>query len=187
MFMEEQKPKSKKIIKELLEWVIYFIILMILTYLTVTYVGQRTRVEGDSMYPMLHDGDNLIVDKITYKFSDPERFDIVVFPYQYETNIFYIKRIIALPGETILIKDGVIYIDGEVLDEEYGAEVIELSGIAAEEIQLGDDEYFVLGDNRNHSKDSRDPSVGLLHEDDLVGRAWMRIWPFERFGVIKHE
>ena len=83
--------------------------------------------------------------------------------------------------------DGYVYINGEVLDENYGLEVMDDPGIAAEPITLGEDEYFVLGDNRNHSSDSRDPSVGVLHRDDIMGRAWIRIWPFDKFGVIKHE
>ena len=85
------------------------------------------------------------------------------------------------------MKDGYVYIDGEKLDENYGLEVMEDAGIAAEPIELGEDEYFVLGDNRNHSSDSRDPSVGILHRDELIGRAWVRIWPLDSIGVIPHE
>ena len=144
-------------------------------------------MSGHSMETTLSDGDNLIVDKISYRFRDPERFEIIVFPFQYEEHTYYIKRIIGLPGETVQVIDGYVYINGEVLDENYGLEVMDDPGIAAEPITLGEDEYFVLGDNRNHSSDSRDPSVGVLHRDDIMGRAWIRIWPFDKFGVIKHE
>ena len=139
------------------------------------------------METTLSDRDNLIVDKISYRFRDPERFEIIVFPFQYEEHTYYIKRIIGLPGETVQVIDGYVYINGEMLDENYGLEVMDDPGIAAEPITLGEDEYFVLGDNRNHSSDSRDPSVGVLHRDDIMGRAWIRIWPFDKFGVIKHE
>ena len=106
--------------------------------------------------------DNLIVDKITYRFREPERFDIIVFPFEYEDNTFYIKRIIGLPGETVQIdRDGNIFINGEILEEGYGKEVIQEPGRAYEPITLGEDEYFVLGDNRNNSSDSRDMSVGV--------------------------
>lgn len=173
--------------RELLSWVIYLLLVIGVSFLLVTFVGQRTKVQGRSMQNTLSDGDNLIVDKISYRFRDPERFEIIVFPYQYQENTYYIKRIIGLPGETIQIKDGYIYIDGELLEEHYGAEVMEQSGIAADPIELGEDEYFVLGDNRNHSADSRDPSVGVLKRDQLMGRAFLRIWPLGSVGFISHE
>ncbi len=180
--------KEKGIFRTLLGWIFYILIIVVLTYLIITYVGQRTRVSGSSMEPTLSDGDNLIVDKISYRFRDPQRYDIIVFPYKYEDNTYYIKRIIGLPGETIQIKDGYVYINGEFLSSEiYGAEVMDDAGIAEEPITLGADEYFVLGDNRNHSSDSRDPSVGVLTRSDLIGRAWLRIYPFDKFGFIRHQ
>ena len=180
-----EKPKG--IVKELLGWIVYIAIIIGLTWLIITFVGQRTRVSGHSMEATLHDGDNLIVDKLSYHFREPKRFEIIVFPYRHKENTYYIKRIIGLPGETVQVKDGYVYINGEKLDENYGLEVMEDAGIAAEPIELGEDEYFVLGDNRNHSSDSRDPSVGILHRDELFGRAWIRIWPLDSIGVIPHE
>lgn len=167
---------------------LYLLVILCAVYLLIHYVGQRTQVQGSSMEPMLTNGDNLIVDKISYRFRDPERFDIIVFPFQYEDNVFYIKRIIGLPGETVRIDDeGNIYINGEILEEHYGKEVIQNPGRAREEITLADDEYFVMGDNRNNSSDSRDPSVAEVKREDIVGRAWLRIWPFKEFGFIKHQ
>ena len=179
--------KERSILGELLSWLIYIVIVVILSLGIITFIGQRTKVSGHSMETTLSDGDNLIVDKISYRFRDPERFEIIVFPFQYEEHTYYIKRIIVLPGETVQVIDGYVYINGEMLDENYGLEVMDDPGIAEEPITLGEDEYFVLGDNRNHSSDSRDPSVGVLHRDDIMGRAWIRIWPFDKFGVIKHE
>lgn len=186
--LANQSPAEKNV-RELLGWVVYILIVICATYLIVTYVGQRTRVSGDSMLNTLHDGDNLIVDKISYKFRDPERYEIIVFPYRYAEDTYYIKRIIGLPGETVQIFDGCVYINGSKLDENYGREVINADkyGLAAEPITLGEDEYFVLGDNRNNSSDSREPSVGVLKREELIGRAWVRIWPFESIGVISHE
>lgn len=180
----------KKVMKEMIVTGLYLLGVLCLTYLVITYVGQRTEVDGESMSTTLSDGDNLIVDKISYRFNDPERFDIIVFPFQYQKDTFYIKRIIGMPGETVQIdSDGNIYIDGEVLSESYGMEIIkeENIGIASEPITLGEDEYFVLGDNRNNSRDSRDPVVGNIHRDDIIGKAWLRIWPFEKFGVLVHQ
>lgn len=175
-------------LSSLFGWILYILVIIGLTYLIVTYVGQRTRVSGSSMETTLSDGDNLIVDKISYRFRDPERYDIIVFPYQYEENTYYIKRIIGLPGETIQIIDGFVYINGEYLATDiYGNEIMESANIAGQPIHLGEGEYFVLGDNRNHSSDSRDPNVGVLQREDLIGRAWVRIYPFEDMGVIRHE
>ena len=184
-FEEEENRKGP--LRELLGILIYIGIVLAVTFLIITFVGQRTHVSGESMENTLDDGDQLIVDKITYRFQDPERFDIIVFPFHYKENTYYIKRIIGLPGETVQIADGAIYIDGEVLQESYGREVMQDPGIAAEPITLGEDEYFVLGDNRNQSSDSRDPSVGLIHRDEIIGRAWLRIWPLDSFGILKHQ
>lgn len=180
----------KKVMREILSTGLYLLIVLCLTYLVIAFVGQRTEVNGGSMEPTLSDEDNLIVDKITYRFSDPERFDIIVFPFKYKEKTYYIKRIIGLPGETVQIdQQGNIYIDGEILNENYGKEVIQPDhiGLASQPITLGDDEYFVLGDNRNNSKDSRVSQVGNIKRDDIIGRAWVRIWPFDKFGVLKHQ
>ena len=182
-----RNSEDRSIVREMLGWLIYILIIIGLTYLIITFVGQRTRVSGSSMETTLSDGDNLIVDKISYRFRDPKRYDIIVFPYAYEKNTYFIKRIIGLPGETVQVKDGYVYINGEQLDEHYGNELMDDPGIAEEPIQLGENEYFVLGDNRNHSQDSRAVMVGVLNRKDLIGRAWIRIWPFSEFGVIKHE
>ena len=184
-FAEEEGKISP--LKELLSMLIYIGVVLGVTFLIITFVGQRTHVSGESMENTLDNGDQLIVDKITYRFQDPERFDIIVFPFHYKENTYYIKRIIGLPGETVQIADGTIYINGEVLKESYGREVMQDPGIAAEPITLGEDEYFVLGDNRNQSSDSRDPSVGLIHRDEIIGRAWLRIWPLNSFGILKHQ
>ena len=188
MARRKKKNRVGSVMRELLGWLFYILIIIGLTYLIITYVGQRTRVSGSSMETTLSDGDNLIVDKLSYRFQEPKRFDIVVFPYKDEENTYYIKRIIGLPGDTVQVKDGYTYINGELLESDiYGAEVMIEAGTASEPITLGEDEYFVLGDNRNHSLDSRDPSVGILKREDLIGRAWVRIYPFDKMGVIRHE
>ncbi len=178
---------AKNMVKEVLSMALYIAVVLCITFLVVRYVGQRTQVDGHSMENTLFDGDNLIVDKISYHFTDPKRFDIIVFPYHYKEDTYYIKRIIGLPGETVQIRDGEIYIDGAILEEDYGKETMLTSGRAADQIQLGEDEYFVLGDNRNHSEDSRFDDVGNIERSEIIGRAFIRIWPFERFGLLKHQ
>jgi len=180
----------KKFLKDVLSTGLYLLVVLIIIYLIILYVGQRTEVSGDSMEPTLSNGDNLIVDKISYRFNEPERFDIIVFPFQYQKDTYYIKRIIGLPGETVQIdEDGNIYIDGEILEESYGREIIDEDkiGIADEPITLGDDEYFVLGDNRNYSSDSRVKEVGNIKKDQIIGKAWLRIWPFSEIEFITHQ
>lgn len=179
-----------KVMKEMISTLLYLLCVLCLTWAVIAFVGQRTEVDGQSMEPMLSDGDNLIVDKITYRFRDPERFDIIVFPFKYKEDTFYIKRIIGLPGETVQIdEEGKIYIDGEILEENYGREIIQSNtiGIAGEPILLGEDEYFVLGDNRNSSMDSRTEVVGNIKREEIIGRAWIRIWPLSDAGVLKHQ
>lgn len=178
----------KSVIKEIFNTSLYLLVVLGLTYLVINYVGQRTQVIGESMETTLSNDDNLIVDKITYRFKDPLRYDIIVFPFQYAEDTHYIKRIIGLPGEKVFINElGEIYINDELLQESYGREIIKNPGIAYQEITLGDDEYFVMGDNRNNSSDSRDPVVGNIHRKDIVGRAWVRIWPLNKFGILRHQ
>lgn len=177
-----------KTLKEILSTSVYLLIVLCLTWLCITFVGQRTEVSGSSMENTLSHADNLIVDKITYRFKEPERFDIIVFPVAYETETYYIKRIIGLPGEIVRIDtEGTIYINEEILEESYGKAVIADPGRAEEGITLGEDEYFVLGDNRNDSVDSRTEAVGNIKKENIVGRAWIRIWPLNKFGILKHQ
>mgnify|MGYP000765620743 CR=1 FL=1 len=183
--IEEKKVDIKK---EIISWALYLLFVVVLVYVIITFVGQRTVVDGRSMNPNLNDGDNLIVEKLSYRFRDPQRFDIIVFPPQGAPNEHYIKRIIGLPGETVQIDyEGNIYINGEILKEDYGLETIQNPGRAAEPITLGEDEYFVLGDNRNNSTDSRTEKVGNVKRSTITGRAWVRIWPLSDFGVLKHQ
>ena len=138
------------------------------------------------MEPTLTVGEKLFVNRGIYKVSSPERGDIIVF----KTNgsdeaALHIGRVIGLPGERVRIDEqGNIFINDELLKESYGYERMEYAGLAAEEIQLGDDEYFVLGDNRNVSEDSRYPDVGNIKRSNIIGRAWLRIYPFSEFGLL---
>ncbi|MCR5793480.1 MAG: signal peptidase I [Lachnospiraceae bacterium] len=160
-----------------------FIIAYLCAFLITSYVVQLDYVMGTSMENTLMNKDCLVVNKFVYHFSSPDRFDIVIFPH--ETDTYYIKRIIGLPGETVQIKeDGTIWIDGELLEENYGKEPILNPGNAIEPLELGDNEYFVLGDNRNESSDSRFDSVGMVHQRDILGKVVARVFPFQRMQTI---
>lgn len=182
----EDKDERPSVGKEILETVLYIALVVVTAWFILYFVVQRTEVSGNSMLPNLHNGESIMIDKISYRFKDPERFDIIVFNYLYTKDTHYIKRIIGLPGETVQIIDGVIYIDGAPLEENYGLEAITNPGRAAEPITLGPDEYFVLGDNRNGSSDSRSEDVANVSRKQIVGRAWLRIWPLDVFGFIHH-
>ncbi|SDZ83860.1 signal peptidase I [Pseudobutyrivibrio sp. ACV-2] len=182
---ESEKMTKGDVVKEIISVIVNVLICFAVVFVITQFIGQRTVVSGSSMEDTLTDGDNLIVDKISYRFHDPVRFDVVVFPYKYEEDTYYIKRIIGLPGEDVYIDgSGNIYINGELLNETYGTEVILNSGIASSTVHLGADEYFVLGDNRNNSTDSRFEAVGNIKGDDIVGKAWLRVFPFGDFGLV---
>ena len=193
--MEEQKRQQtsekrqeKNPVREVLSTILYLALVILAAYLIVTFVGQRTEVNGSSMENTLDNGDNLIVDKISYRLGSPKRFDVVVFPYPQNPSTYFIKRVLGLPGATVQIdSSGKIYINGQVLEENFGREVISNPGLAQEPIKLGEDQYFVLGDNRNNSMDSRDSRVGLISGKSMVGKAFLRIWPLNKFGLVRHS
>jgi len=182
--LPDKNGNGRNLFKIIFWYVRYIIIITLGTLFVVTFICQRSEVRGSSMETTLSDGDNLIIDKLSYRISKPERFDIVIFPHEDEGNkVYYIKRIIGLPGEQIQIFDGVIYIDDVPLREDYGCEVIQDAKLAASPIVLGDDEYFVLGDNRNNSSDSRE--IGPVNGEIIIGKAVFRIWPVKGFGVLR--
>jgi len=177
---------KKDILKEILSTSLYLLGVLLFTFLLVKFVVQRTEILSGSMQPTLYKGESYLVDKISYRFKEPQRFDIVTFKYKYAEKTYYVKRIIGLPGETIFIDEyGTIFIDGEVLVENYGNEVIEKAGLAAEPIKLADDEYFMMGDNRNDSQDSRYPNVGPVKREQILGKLWVQIWPLNRIRFMK--
>ena len=142
------------------------------------YVAYQTPVEGESMEPTLTDGDSVVIQRLSYYFTDPKRYDVVVFPVNYDSEsqekTYYIKRVIGLPGETVQIIDGSVYINNEKLtDDKYSSTTINEAGIAENPLVLGENQYFVMGDNRNMSTDSRNSYVGLVNKNDIVGEAWI--------------
>lgn len=187
---------------EIAKTILYIGVIVLLVFLVLKFVGRRSEVLGHSMETTLHDGESIWLDKLSYRFRDPRRYEIIVFPYV-DGNSYYVKRIIGLPGETIYIdQDGVVYIgtedtlyidedgtvhnEAEALNESYGNEVIqeEMRGIADEPVTLQENEYFVMGDNRNNSQDSRSEELGPITRDKIEGRAVLRLWPLSDFGRI---
>ena len=199
---DEKKPLSKRILSGLMECMLYVVIVLVCIFIIPKYVVQRTEVSGPSMESTLQDEDNILVEKLSYRFGEPKRFDVVIFYHFFddeyaeagekivhdktneESYDFYVKRIIGLPGETVQIVGDTIYINGEPLEENYGKDPITFEGVAAEPIKLGKDEYFVLGDNREVSQDSRYEEVGNVKKELIVGKAWLRVYPFNKLGFL---
>lgn len=179
----EPERNQHSALRTILSIVVCIFTALILSLLITKFVAHHTSVEGSSMEPTLSDGDQLIVENVSYYIDEPERFDVVVFPNKDGVN--YVKRIIGLPGEEVWIFDGQIYINGELLIEDYGNELITDPGIAAGELTLGKDEYFLLGDNRNASIDSRSADVGPVKREKIKGKVWLRFFPFSKIGTIR--
>ena len=170
----------------LLEYAIYLFIIVFVLVLSPKYLMEKILVDGTSMENSLHDGEQLLIEKVSRYFNGPDRFDVVVFTKNHGTYTkTYIKRVIGLPGEMVQIVGSRIFINGEELEEDFGKDSIENAGIASEPILLGEGEYFVLGDNRRVSIDSRDRAVASVKLDELDGVAFLRVAPFSAIGKVE--
>ena len=183
---KNELSKEKSLLRLIRGWLLLIFVLLLILFIGIQMLHRQQRVIGSSMYPTLRDGDSVVIDTLRYKLFEPSRFDVVVFPFRYQEDTLYIKRIIGLPGETVQIMDGKVFINGAELDEsDFGFDPIEQPGLASAQITLGQDEYFVLGDNRNDSADSREPTVGNISRSDITGKAVLRVLPLRRFGFVR--
>ncbi len=168
----EAKPTIKIVIREIVIWILLVAFTVSLSYFVTSNVFDKTVVSDTSMSPTLAEGQVIIVNKMAYYFASPERNDVIVYKQtNKEHSYFEIKRVIGLPGETVRIKGGIIYINDTVLKDKVKVETIQNAGLAEEGIALDENEYFVLGDNRNESEDSRFASIGNVLKNEIVGKA----------------
>ena len=178
--------KKKSVIRNILLWTFEILVVILFAYVIVYFFGQSRTNVGQSMDVTLSGGDTVLLNVMAYQLGSPKRGDVISFkPNGSTTGHSSIKRIIGLPGETIQIKDGMIYIDGSVYLEKKNYPAITNPGIAADEIQLGEKEYFVLGDNRNNSEDSRFGDVGLVNSDYIEGKVWFVLSSQGHRGFLK--
>lgn len=188
--LEFGRKKERKInlslFQEIIIWIVEIAITIAIAVVFTYFFGVRSTVVGPSMSPQLEDGDEVLIDRFIYKFVSPKSGDIIAFLPNGNTNThYYLKRVMAVPGDTVQIKNGVVFVNGEEISEEVEVERMEDAGIAASEITLSEDEYFVLGDNRNNSEDSRFANIGNIKENYIIGRAWFVIAPRDKLGFIQ--
>ncbi len=181
------ETKRRSVIRNIFLWAFEILVVIMFAYVVVYFFGQTRTNIGQSMDVTLSGGDTVLLNTLTYRIGSPNRGDVLSFkPNGSSTAYSSIKRVIGLPGETIQIKDGMIYIDGVVYLEQKSYPTITNPGIAADEIVLGDKEYFVLGDNRNNSEDSRFADVGIVKSDYIEGKVWYVLSPAEHRGFLRN-
>lgn len=185
-FGHEKKKINVSVVKEIVSWVIEIVLVLVIAFVLVYYIGLRTSVVGQSMAPTLENNQEILINRFVYSVTKPKANDIIVFlPNGNEKSHYYVKRVIGVPNDTVLIKDGAVYVNGELFEEAVDTAAILDPELAADEITLGDDEYFVLGDNRNNSEDSRYANIGNVKKEYIIGKAWFIVSPFQDFGFLK--
>lgn len=178
--------KKKSIFKNIFLWTFEILVVILFAYVLVYFFGQSRTNIGQSMDVTLSGGDTVLLNVLSYQLGSPKRGDVIAFkPNGSNMSHSSIKRVIGLPGETVEIRDGMIYIDGEVYLEKKSYAVITNPGMAADGLTLGEKEYFVLGDNRNNSVDSRFADVGVVKSSYIEGKVWFVLSPSEHRGFLK--
>lgn len=177
-YMDKDTNRLRLVVK----WIVDVVVVISIAWFTVFALGTQITVTGQSMSPVLESEEVVLMNRLVYRFKKPERFDIVAFEREY--NKLNVKRIVGLPGETVQVKNGFLYIDDKMIESEGGLNKVALAGLAENPILLGEKEYFLLGDNRDNSEDSRFANVGNVCEEQIKGKVWLRISPLLRFALI---
>ena len=185
-FRRQRKKINLPLVREVLSWIVEIVVLIGLAYVLVSFFGIRTNVVGQAMEQTLENDDDILVNKFAYIISKPKQGDVIVFlPNGNKKSHYYVRRVVAVPGDTVQIKDGALYVNDELYKESTDVASMEDAGIASDAVKLEKDEYFVLGDNRNNSEDSRYANIGNVKRDYIIGKAWFRFSGFGSFGTIK--
>lgn len=184
-FRKKKKKINIPLLKEVFTWIAEIALVAAVAIVIVFFFGLRISVVGMSMEPTLAAGDEVLIDRFIYHLKAPSRGDVIVFkPNGNAKSHYYVKRVIGVPGDTVLIEDGAVYVNGERYTNPENAASIEEAGVAATEITLGTDEYFVLGDNRNNSEDSRYANIGNIRKEYITGKVWFDTIKGDRFGFL---
>lgn len=180
--MKFYQGDETNLIRRICGWIVDIIAVLALAWFFLYAFGTQITISGQSMVPVLNSEDVVLMNRLAYDFGRPDRMDVVVFEREdKKTNV---KRVIGLPGETVQIKDGYIYIDDRCLEGEDGLDEVSLGGLAENPVELGKDEYFLLGDNRESSEDSRFTNIGNVKREQIQGKVWLRLFPLIDFSYI---
>lgn len=175
-FYKRKKKVSSNLVKEIFNWIFGILASIFLAYVIVYCVGMTTSVIGVSMEPGLYKGQTIFVNRFVYRLLSPSVGDVIVFlPNGNQNSHYYVKRVVAAPGDKVQIIDGILYVNGESTEVGEDYDKMADAGIAVNEITLQSGEYFVLGDNRNNSEDSRSANIGVVNEKDVIGKAWFHL------------
>jgi len=181
MFERIQSP----ILRTLLDWLFSILFALLVFFVVRGFIFRTAQVDGTSMVPTLEHGDMLILNKFAYVIGKPQVGDIVAFPYAQNKSEYYIKRVIAEAGDEVDLRAGSFWVNNVQLKDNFSHEAIITTGDVEFPIEIEDGHFFVLGDNRNGSRDSRFTSVGTIHEKEIIGRAGVRFWPLKRIGTVR--
>lgn len=174
-FYQKKKRLNITIIREIMSWMFWIFASILVAAVTVFCIGMKTSVIGASMEPSLYNGQEIFLNRMVYKVSAPKSGDVIVFlPNGNEKSHYYVKRVVGVPGDTLYIKNGILYVNNETLSEYFDDEIAE-PGLLADSVTLGADEYFVIGDNCNNSEDSRSANVGTIKKEYIIGKAWFKM------------
>lgn len=174
-FYQKKKMLNMVLIKEIFSWIFWIFVSAFLAIVLVYCMGMKTSVIGGSMEPCLYNGQEIFLNRLIYRVSSPKVGDVVVFkPNGNEKAHYYVKRVVAVPGDVVQIKNGLVYVNGDIQDDYFNDKIAE-PGLAENEIKLGEDEYFVIGDNCNNSEDSRSANIGNIAKAHIIGKAWFKM------------
>lgn len=174
-FYQKKKKINVVVIREIMSWIFWIFASMLVGVVTMFCVGMRTSVIGSSMEPSLYNGQKIFLNRVIYGVSSPREGDVIVFlPNGNEKSHYYVKRVVGVPGDTLYIKNGILYVNGESVEEYFNDRIAE-PGLLADEVMLGEDEYFVIGDNCNNSEDSRSANIGTVKKEYIIGKAWFKM------------
>lgn len=183
---KRRKRMNYELLQEILGWVFQIVLVCFAAFLIVWFFGHKVSAIGDSMSPRLHNGDITLVNRLVYETRKPRRGEVIAFkPNGNENSHYYMRRVIGLPGETITYSDGKILINGEELKEKYDTTKIEEAGLLREPVTLKSTEYFVLGDDRQNSEDSRSENIGNVKKSDIAGKVWFVVSPMKHLGFVR--